>query len=260
MLCFLFYWSSVNCCSTYTSMMSKACLVPPVQGVVVLHTLHICTSQPHSCPSPLSGGHTSSATSKNLSTNHFQLFAPMWGPCLGKCWYHLGPEFFFTFWNWLYWHNLHTVIISSCKCMTWSVFYWGIIDLQYYMFQVYNLVIHKCYAPYIVIIRYYIIYSQCYTICPCIMVIYFNHSHLYLNSLHLLCPCPFSLTTASLFSVSVSFLFLLFSLVLFFRFFPHARDIRDLSFSVWLILLSMLSSTFINAVRNSRISFFFMAE
>lgn len=82
--CFLFCWSSVNCCSTYTSMMSKACLVPPVQGVVVPHTLHICTSQPHSCPSPLSGGHTS-ATSKNLSTNHFQLFAPMWGPCLGKC-------------------------------------------------------------------------------------------------------------------------------------------------------------------------------
>ena len=103
------------------------------------------------------------------------------------------------------------------------IFYWGIIDLQYYMFQVYNLVIHKFYAPYIVIIRYYIIYSQCYTICPGIMVIYFNHSHLYLNSLHLLCPCPFSLTTTSLFSVSVSFLFLLHSLVLFFRFFSTCK-------------------------------------
>ena len=46
------------------------------------------------------------------------------------------------------------------------IFYWGIVDVQYFMFQVYHIVIHsfKYYILFTVIIKYWLS-SLCYTMC-----------------------------------------------------------------------------------------------
>lgn len=99
--------SSANCYSTYISTMSRTCLAPHALCVIVLHTWHTCTSPPCSWLSPPSRGRC---------RQHFLLPPPrVWpltissclhqcGSRLGKCWYRLGPKFFFIFWNRLCWH------------------------------------------------------------------------------------------------------------------------------------------------------------
>ena len=97
----------------------------------------------------------------------------------------------------------------------------------------------------------------------CLLFIYFIPSSLYLLIPYpYLAPSPTALSfLVSLFSISVS-MFLLCFMHSFFFFLeiPYIRDIiQYLSFSVWFISLSIISSRFTYIAENGRISFFVMA-
>ena len=105
----------------------------------------------------------------------------------------------------------------------------------------------------------------------CLLFIYFIPSSLYLLIPYpYLAPFPTALSfLVSLFSISVClFVFyiseyvsaLFYAFIFFFLEIPHIRDIiQYLSFSVWFISLSIISSRFTYIAENGRISFFVMA-
>ena len=98
----------------------------------------------------------------------------------------------------------------------------------------------------------------------CLLFIYFIPSSLYLLIPYpYLVPSPAALSllvSTSLFSVSVS-MFLLCYMHSFFLEISHVSDIiQYLSFSIWFIPLSIISSRSIFIAENGRISFFVMGE